>query len=381
MQIGIVGLPMAGKTTVFNLLTGMGAPAGPGADFPGNRDEGTIGMAKVPDERIDYLHNMFKPRKTTYAQIRVTDLPGLVRSAGVKGDNARGQANMFLKSIQGVDAVVHVIRAFPSPDIPHMDGSVDPVRDFDAVNMELILSDLEIVYKTLERVNGGGGGAGRGPAGPRKKIKLEPGQLEALEKCRVALEAEKPVRDASLTGEEFLLLKGFGFLTAKPLVTVINMGEEHLKTGDYPGRAELRLRAANARSPLVELSARIEAEIASLDDEDDQAAFMQDFGISEPGIRKLARACYDALGLISFFTVGEDEVKAWTIKNGTTAKAAAGKIHSDIEKGFIRAEVAGFDDLKLHGSIAALKEKGLYRLEGKDYIVADGDIISFRFNV
>jgi GTP-binding protein YchF len=360
--IGIIGLPMVGKTTLFNLMTN--ARAGTSNFFSG-KTEANVGTAVVPDARIDFLSALYKPRKTIYAQIELTDVAGLVRGAG----QGQGVGNQFMAAIRNADALVHVIRAFADKEVPHVDGSVDPLRDWETIDMELLVADLEIVERNIERLSG------------TKKIKPEQAAtLSGLRKCRDALEEEKAIHSVAFSAEEEEALRSYSFFTEKPYVLVVNLDEAQLKAGDYPGKAALTAKAAERGVPVVELGAKIEVELSELDAAD-REMFMEDLGIAEPGINRLVRATYHRLGLISFFTVGEDEVRAWTVAQGTDAKKAAGRIHSDIEKGFIRAEVFHYNDIAAHGTAAKVKEKGLFRLEGKEYTVKDGDIINFRFNV
>lgn len=354
MKIGLVGLPGSGKTTLFKLLTGIKD------DAYLSGMEATAGTARVPDERIDYLSKLYEPRKTTYAQIDLVDLPGLNFSKEQK----KGK-NPFLTAVRNVDALVAVIQVFQE-GIPHVLGEINPGRDLEMIHSELLFADWEVIEKRIERL------------GVKKKKENET-ELKLLRQCREALEEESRLTNLSFTGEEAELLRGFQFLTLKPLLVVLNLDTKGFKTG-FSGKEEFLAGLQEKGLPFLEVSARIEQEIAELS-EDDRALFMDDLGITEPGIDRLAQTVYRHLRLISFFTVGEDEVKAWTINEGTTAKKAAGKIHSDIERGFIRAEVAAYHDLVEHGSMAKLREKGLFRLEGKDYPVQDGDIISFRFNV
>ena len=354
MKIGLVGLPGSGKTTLFKLLTGIRD------DLPLSGMEATTGTARVPDERIDYLSKLYKPRKTTYAQIDLVDLPGLNFSEEQK----KGK-NPFLTAVRNVDALVAVIQVFEE-GLPHVLGEVNPGRDLDMIHSELLFADWEVIEKRIEQL------------GAKQKKENET-ELELLRRCREALEEESRLTNLPFNGEEAELLRGFQFLTLKPMLVVINLDTKGFKTG-FLGKEEFLAGLQEKGLPFLEVSARIEQEIAELS-EDDRVLFMDDLGITEPGIDRLARTVYRHLHLLSFFTVGEDEVKAWTITEGTTAKKAAGKIHSDIERGFIRAEVAAYHDLVGHGSMAKLKEKGLFRLEGKDYPVKDGDIISFRFNV
>ncbi|MBF7082484.1 redox-regulated ATPase YchF [Desulfallas sp. Bu1-1] len=359
---GIIGLPMVGKTTLFNLVTSSGLET---SNYLTGKTEINVGMATVPDPRVDFLSRVYKPRKTTYAQIQFSDVPGLVRGAS----EGKGVGNRFLDGIRNADLLVHVVRAFNNRDVPHVDGNIDPMRDIETINLELLLADMDLVEKRIQRIETG------------KKIKKEQaGELAVLRKCLEALENEVTVHNMELTDAERALLVNYSFLTDKPMILVINTGEDQLRAGSYPGMEKVREYADQKGIILLEVSGQIEMEISRLD-EDDRREFMEDLGLKEPGIDRLARAAYDTLGLISFFTVGEDEVKAWTISEGTNAKSAAGKIHSDLERGFIRAEVVAYDDLQQLGSMSRVKEKGLARLEGKDYIIKDGDILNIRFNV
>ncbi|OPY58411.1 MAG: Ribosome-binding ATPase YchF [Pelotomaculum sp. PtaU1.Bin035] len=362
LNCGLIGLPMVGKTTVFNLLTGAGVEI---SNFLTGKTETNVGVAKVPDIRVDYLSNMYKPRKVTYAQIQFSDVPGLVRGSS----QGKGVGNQFLNTIRNVDMLAHVVRAYVDPDLPHVDGELDPLRDVETINMELLFADMEIIEKRIEKIKGG------------KKAKKEHAfELDVLMKCLEALENEMPIGQLTLTDEEKLVLKNFSFLTEKPLVLAVNTDEKQFKLKSYPGREDLEAYAAGHGLLVIEICGRIEMEINLLPEEDKEM-FLADLGVSQSGIDRLAQAAYGYLGLISFFTAGEDEVKAWTIKKGTDAKRAAGKIHSDLERGFIKAEVVKYRDLNDLGNMAKVKEKGLYRLEGKEYIVEDGDIINFRFNV
>lgn len=360
MQIGIIGLPLAGKTTLFNLMTGSQAATG-GA---GGRAQVNVGQARVPDARLDYLAGMFNPRKVTPATIQFTDIAGFL-----PGEGDRGRLNSFLDGVRKSDALLHVVRAFEGGDMPHPRGSVDPARDAAEVEAELLLADLQVAESAVERL-----------AAARKRTAEEEAQRPLLERCRAALEEGQPVRSVGLNEEEERLLRGYAFLTARPLLMAVNLGEEQLRSGQYPGRDALWAYAAEQGEPLVECSATLELEIARLSEED-RAMFLAEYHLTEAGIARLARAAYQALGLISFLTSGEDEVRAWPIRAGLSAKQAAGKIHSDIEKGFIRAEVIAFSDLEAAGSVKAARERGAWRLEGKDYIIKDGDIAHFRFNV
>ena len=362
LNCGLIGLPMVGKTTIFNLLTGSGAET---SNFLTGKTETNVGAARVPDSRVDTLVQLYRPRKTAYAQIQFSDVPGLVRGSA----QGKGVGNQFLNAIRNVDMLAHVVRTYENQDVPHVDDSLDPLRDIETIHMELLFADMEILEKRIERIKGG------------KKIKKENAlELEVLEKCLQALENEISISRLDLSEEEKACLKNYSFLTEKPLLLVVNTDEGQFKAKSYPGREELGSFAASRGLPVLEICGKIEMEISQLPDEDKEM-FLADLGVAQSGIDRLARAAYDYLGLISFFTVGEDEVKAWTIRKGTDAKRAAGKIHSDIERGFIKAEVVKYSALADLGSMSKIKEKGLFRLEGKDYIVEDGDVINFRFNV
>jgi GTP-binding protein YchF len=358
MKAGIVGLSLVGKSTLFQLLTGAAAPA------PGSRPEARVAVARVPDPRVDRLAAIFRPKKRTLATVEYVDVPGVSRG--------EGGALVDLPALRGTDALVHVVRAFDSDIVPHPEGSVDPVRDAKMLELEFILADLGTVERRLERLEGN----------IRKANKPEDVAERALFlKMRESLEAERPLRELGLADEERRRLRGYGLLSEKPLVVVANLGEDRIK--DAAAFAETSGLAAFAKKPrvaLVAVSAPIEAEMAALEPEDARA-FREDLGLAEPGLERVIRTSYELLGLISFLTVGDDECRAWTIARGTRAQVAAGTIHSDIERGFIRAEVVTFDDLVAAGSLAACRERGSLHLEGKDYVVKDGDVINFRFAV
>lgn len=355
LTCGIIGLPLVGKTTLFNLLTWSQVDT---STFAGKLKT-NVRTAPIPDPRLDFLASLYRPRKVTPATLEVIDVPGFTPGAGAS----------FLAAVREVDALIHVVRAFQREDVPHVAGEVNPVRDLDIVNAELILADLDLVETRLERI------------ASSKKIKGELlAEQKALKHCKSILEEERPLIEAALTEEEWKALRHIEFLTTKPMIIVVNIDEGQLKKGDYEGRTEVEAYASARGLPILTLCAELEAEIAKLDPAD-REAFLKEMDIGEPGIHRLARAIYRRLGLISFLTVGEEEVKAWTIREGTRAKEAAGKVHSDMERGFIRAEVVKFEDLLACGTMAKAREKGLVRLEGKDYVVADGDIINFRFNV
>lgn len=362
LSAGLIGLPMVGKTTIFNLVTNAGAET---SKFLTGKSHTNVSMATVPDKRVDFLSGLYKPHRTVYAQVQFSDVPGLVKGAS----QGKGVGNAFLDGIRQVDLLVHVIRAFENPEVIHVDGSINPLRDVETVDLELLLADMEFVEKRIQRIEGG------------KKIKKENlVELAVMKKLLAQLEQEIPMSRVELDAEEREVLKNYSFFTDKPVILVVNTDEEQFRGGDYPGKEELVKMAERRGLRLIEVCGLMEVEISQLAP-DDRGLFMADLGIEELGVERLARAAYDTLGLISFFTVGDDEVKAWTIEKGTDAKRAAGKIHSDIERGFIRAEVAKFSDLEELGSMSKVKENGLVRLEGREYIVQDGDIINFRFNV
>lgn len=362
LNCGLIGLPTVGKTTFFNLLTGAVAQT---SDFFTGKTETNMGTAIVPDRRIDFLGSLYSSRKTIYAQIQFSDVPGLVKGAS----QGKGVGNQFLNAIRNVDMLVHVVRVFQNKDVIHVDGEIDPMRDIETISLEILFADMEIIEKRIERIKTG------------KKIKTEHHkELRLLEKCMESLENEIPISQLELPEDEKEILKNFSFLTGKPLILAVNTDEEQLRSGSYPGKEQLEAYAGTRGLPVLEVCGRIEMEINQLPPED-REEFLVDLGIAQSGIDRLARTAYDFLGLISFFTIGDDEVKAWTISRGTDAKSAAGKVHTDMERGFIRAEVVKYRDLEVLGTMAKAKEKGLARLEGKSYLVEDGDIINFRFNV
>ena len=364
LEVGIVGLPNVGKSTLFNAITKAGAEA---ANYPFCTIEPNVGVVDVPDARLAVLAEMFGSKRILPAAMRFVDIAGLVAGAS-KGE---GLGNKFLSHIRQVDAIAQVIRCFDDPNITHVAGSVDPVRDIEIINTELCLADLESVDKRLQRI------AKLAKSGD-KDARVE---APILEKVSASLGDAIPVRAQGLTEDELDILKDLTLLTAKKSLYVANVGEDEVS--DYSGNEfvkQVEEYAAKEGSGVVVVSARIESEIAELSDEE-ATAFLADLGLEESGLTKLIKASYSLLGLINYFTAGEMEARAWTIVEGTKAPQAAGKIHSDIEKGFIRAEIVSFDDLEACGSQNAAKEKGLVRLEGKDYIMKDGDVTHFRFNV
>ena len=358
MKIGFIGLPLTGKTTFFNLMTNT---AGTSAAAQG-KTEANIGTARIHDQRIDYLSGIFKPKKITYAALEVIDIHGIAPGSSTS-------AIHFLEAVRAVDALVHVVRAFRDDSVIHSDGSIDPIRDIETINMELLFADLAVIDIRIQRIESG-----------KKTSKELQEELDVLKKCKDCLESGKLIHSLDLDDDEKTYLKTFNFLTERPMILLMNLDEDQFRSGEYHQKAEVSKYASEKHIPVVEVCAKTELEISQLDEED-RKLFMEDLGIKELGIARLASAVYDYLGLISFLTVGEDEVRAWTIKRGTTAKAAGGKIHSDIERGFIRAEVIKFSDFETLGSMHKIKEKGLMRLEGKESVIEDGDIINFRFNV
>ena len=365
MKLGIVGLPNVGKSTLFNSITKAGAEA---ANFPFCTIDPNIGVVPVPDERVDKLGEIYSSRKITHAVIEFVDIAGLVKGAS-KGE---GLGNQFLANIRETDAIIHVVRCFDDPNVVHVDGSVDPIRDIDTINVELEMADLEVVERRLGKV------------GKVAKVQKEY-QKEAalLERLKAALEAgQRAATVEAEDEEEEALLRGFSLLTAKPVIYAANVSEEDL--GDEGASNEyvkkVREFAKEEGSGVYVICAKIEEEISELDEED-KAIFLEDLGLSESGLDKLIKASYELLGLISFLTCGEDESRAWTIKKGTKAPQAAGKIHTDFERGFIKAEVVPYTTLIECGSMSAAKEKGLVGQEGKEYVVKDGDVVLFKFNV
>lgn len=364
MKLGMVGLPNVGKSTLFNALTNAGAES---ANYPFCTIEKNVGIVSVPDARLDKLAEMYEPNKFTPATLEFVDIAGLVKGAS-KGE---GLGNKFLGDIREVDAIVHVVRCFEDDNIIHVDGRINPASDIETINLELIFSDMEMVARRIDRTKK----ALKGD----KKLQV---QVDFLERLHAHLEEGKSARGFDFTEDELSWIHDMPLLSAKPVIYAANMSEEDFRNGVDKNEhyQEVKAIAEAEHAAVLPICAKIEEDIADME-ADDKAMFLEDLGLEESGLNRIIREGYSLLGLISYLTAGKQEVRAWTITKGTKAPQAAGKIHTDFEKGFIRAEVVSYDDLMACGSMAAAKEKGLVRLEGKDYVMQDGDIVLFRFNV
>ncbi|WP_314729598.1 redox-regulated ATPase YchF [Peptostreptococcus stomatis] len=365
MKLGIVGLPNVGKSTLFNAITQAGAES---ANYPFCTIDPNVGVVSVPDNRLNKLKDLYNSKKIVQTAIEFVDIAGLVKGAS-KGE---GLGNKFLSNIREVDAIVHVVRCFEDSNVVHVDGSINSLRDIETINLELIFSDMEILDRRIAKTTKA-----------LKADKTLQGELDILNQVKATLEEGKSIRTMDLSDEDWAFVRSLDLLSSKPVIYVSNVSEDDLADDGVNNEMVKAVRkfAATENSEVVVICAQIEAEISELETEEEKLEFLETLGLSQSGLDKLIKSSYHLLGLISFLTAGEQEVRAWTIKNGTKAPQAGGKIHSDIERGFIKAETIAYDALIEHGTMSAAKEKGLVRLEGKDYIVKDGDVILFKFNV
>lgn len=365
MKLGIVGLPNVGKSTLFNAITQAGAES---ANYPFCTIDPNVGVVSVPDNRLNKLKDLYNSKKIVQTAIEFVDIAGLVKGAS-KGE---GLGNKFLSNIREVDAIVHVVRCFEDSNVVHVDGSINSLRDIETINLELIFSDMEILDRRIAKTTKA-----------LKADKTLQGELDILNQVKATLEEGKSIRTMDLSDEDWAFVGSLDLLSSKPVIYVSNVSEDDLADDGVNNEMVKAVRefAATENSEVVVICAQIEAEISELETEEEKLEFLETLGLSQSGLDKLIKSSYHLLGLISFLTAGEQEVRAWTIKNGTKAPQAGGKIHSDIERGFIKAETIAYDALIEHGTMSAAKEKGLVRLEGKDYIVKDGDVILFKFNV
>lgn len=364
LKAGIVGLPNVGKSTLFNAITKKNILA---ANYPFATIDPNIGVVTVPDSRLEYLEELYIPKKTIPTTYEFTDIAGLVKGAS-KGE---GLGNKFLSYIREVDAIVEVVRCFKQTDIIHVEGDINPIRDIEIINTELIISDLEIIENRIDKIS--------------KKVLTtkdapEKEEYNILTKCKESLIKEEPLRKLELTKDEELIIKNFSLITRKPIIYMANVSEEDAIIGDNEYTLKIKEYASKENSSVIVMSAKIESELSELN-EDDRNQFLKDIGIQNSGLDKLIYATYNLLGLETFFTAGSDECRAWTYKKGMKAPECAGIIHSDFERGFIKAEIMSFEDLKKYGTEIKVKEAGKMRLEGKEYLMQDGDICYFRFNV
>lgn len=365
MKLGIVGLPNVGKSTLFNAITQAGAES---ANYPFCTIDPNVGVVSVPDDRLNKLKDLYNSKKVVQTAIEFVDIAGLVKGAS-KGE---GLGNKFLSNIREVDAIVHVVRCFEDSNVVHVDGSINSLRDIETINLELIFSDMEILDRRITKTTKA-----------LKADKTLQSELDILNQVKATLEDGKSIRTMDLSDDDWAFVKSLDLLSSKPVIYVSNVSEDDLADDGANNEMVKAVRefAATENSEVVVICAQIEAEISELETEEEKLEFLETLGLSQSGLDKLIKSSYHLLGLISFLTAGEQEVRAWTIKDGTKAPQAGGKIHSDIERGFIKAETIAYEALVEHGTMAAAKEKGLVRLEGKDYIVKDGDVILFKFNV